>query len=60
MCLMPEKENCESILSTFKPFMDSAHEMQNNHSELVIGDSTVNIKVNTELSMIGGTRVDFI
>lgn len=54
MCLMPEKENRESILTTFKLSMGSAYETQNNQSELVIGDPTFNIKVNTELSRING------
>lgn len=34
--------------------MNSAYEMQNNHSELVINSSTFNLKLNTELAMIDG------
>ena len=60
MCLMPEKENRESILTTFKLSMGSAYETENNQSELVIGDPTFNIKVNTELSRINGKMADFI
>lgn len=54
LCFMPEKENCQSVLTTFKLYMNSAYEMQNNHSELVINGSTFNLKLNTELAMIDG------
>ena len=40
--------------------MDSVYEMQNDHSQLLMGGSTFNLKVDTELLMTDGKMVDII
>ena len=53
------KRNRESVLQHFKPYIDSAHEMEES-SDFYINDIKTSLKVNTELSMIDGKMVDLI
>ena len=59
LCLTREKENRESVLKHFKPYIYSAHEMET-ASEADNGGSKFFLSVHTELSMIDGTMVNLI
>ena len=66
LCLMREKETCDTVDTHFKPFMDTLHELEKK-SILVVtdhGDGTRrcvhDVIIQTELSMIDGKMADLI
>ena len=56
---MREKENSESVLKQFKPYIDSAHKMETASEADIVG-SEVSLSVHTEIYMIDGKMVEII
>ena len=59
MCLLREKENRESVLEHFKPYIDAAHDMET-PSKFNISDIEIDLPVDSGLSVIDGKIVKII
>ena len=60
LCLVREKENRESVLANFQPYIDEAERLETPVQDQNFNGHCVDICFNTELSMVDGKMVDLI